>query len=135
MSSVALAIPPLHVRPDQLPLYELAYVAALSLVPGALIGFFGHTRRARRVFSVAWVLAFAVLLEATIVRVSGGAFHWVQVAQAAGVGAGVLTVFNAIFSSGDRILAPAVTPGRAEIARRERVGIRRRSFSRATLRK
>ena len=79
-ASVALAFPSLHVRPDELQMFEMAYVAALSLVPGALIGLFGHTGRQRRVFSVAWVLAFAVLLEATIVRVSGGAFDWADVA-------------------------------------------------------
>jgi len=120
-SSLALAIPPLHVRPDQLHLYELAYIAALCVVPGALIGLFGRTSRGRHLLSVAWVLAFAVLLEATMVRVSGGSFHWVEVAQAVGVGAAVLAFFNVIFPSGD---SPWRRPTRlaAEIARREPLG-------------
>ena len=45
-ASVALAYPPLDVRPDELQMYQLAYVAALSLVPGALVGLLGHTGRA-----------------------------------------------------------------------------------------
>ncbi len=44
-SSVALAIPSLNVRPHELQMYKLAYVAALSLVPGVLIGLLGHTSR------------------------------------------------------------------------------------------
>ena len=96
-ASVALAIDSLHVVPDQLERYEVAYVAALSLIPGGLIGLLAQTIRDRRIFSAAWVIAFAVLLEATTVRVSGGSFAWADVARTAGVGAVVLAVFNAIF--------------------------------------
>jgi hypothetical protein len=117
-ASVALAFPLLHVRSGELQLCEMAYVAALSIVPGALISLLGHTGRQRRVFSVTWVLAFAVLLEVTIVQVSGGAFDWADVARAAGVGAVVLTLFNAIFSGAD--LAWRRSAGaRVDIGRRE----------------
>jgi hypothetical protein len=97
-SSVALAIPSLNVRPDELQMYKLAYVAALSLVPGALVGLLGHTSRDRQMFGVGWVLAFAVLLEVTLVRASGRAFDWGNVAVTAGVGAIVLTVFGVTLS-------------------------------------
>jgi hypothetical protein len=106
-TSVALAIPTLHVRRDELQMYELAYLAALSAVPGALIGFFSHTNRERVLFSAGWVLAFAVLLEATTVRVSGSSFSWADVAQNAGVAAVVLTVFNAIFANADMPWRPS----------------------------
>jgi hypothetical protein len=100
-ASVALAFPSGDVHPNELQLYEMAYVAALSLVPGALIVLLAHTNRERRAFSVAWVLALAVLLEATLVRVSGRSFEWASVAEVVGVGAVVLTIFNAIFFNAD----------------------------------
>ena len=79
-------------------MYQLAYIGALSLFPGALIGLLGRSGRQRQGLAVGWVIAFAVLLEATIWRVSGAAFAWADVAQAAGIGAVVLTLCNAIFS-------------------------------------
>jgi len=96
----------------------MAYVGVFCLIPGALIGLLGHTARQRQVLSVGWVLAFAVLLEATIWRVSGAAFAWADVTQAAGVGAVVLTICYAIFSGADvpwRYSARAS----ADIARRD----------------
>jgi hypothetical protein len=99
--SVALAVPALHVHPGDLQMYEMGYVAALSVIPGALICLLGHTGRQRRAFSVAWVLVSAVLLEVTIVRVSGRFFDWGDVIQAGGVGAAVLVVCNALSSSDD----------------------------------
>jgi hypothetical protein len=97
-ASVALAIPSLNVQPDELQIYKLAYVAALCLVPGVLVGLLGHTRADRRVFVVSWILAFAVLFEATLVRASGRAFDWGNVAVTAGVGTVVLTVFGVALS-------------------------------------
>jgi hypothetical protein len=119
-SSVALAIPRLNVRPDQLPLYELAYVAALSLEPGALIGF-SHTRA---VMGCAQRRLGARLRRSArgddraskrrLIPLDPG--H-----RAVGVGAVMLTVFNAIFSSGDSIRRRPSRLG-AEIAQREPLG-------------
>ncbi|MEP7308731.1 MAG: VanZ family protein [Acidobacteriota bacterium] len=106
-ASLALAIDSLHVLPDQLDRYELAYVAALSLIPGGLIGLLGKTIRERRMFSAAWVIAFAVLLETTTVGVSGGAFAWADVARTAAVGTAVLAVFNVIFTSANMPWRPS----------------------------
>jgi glycopeptide antibiotics resistance protein len=100
-SSVALAIPAFHVRPEELPVYELTYIAALSLVPGALIAFLGRTSRERRAFSLAWILVFALLLEATIVLVSGCAFDWTDIGRSIAVGAVVLALANAMLSHVD----------------------------------
>jgi len=96
-SSVALALRNVTVRAGELHMWEMIYVAALSVIPGALIGLLGRTGLQRWVLSAAWVLAFAVLLQVTIVLVSGTAFVWSDVAQAAAAGAMVLTVFNVIF--------------------------------------
>lgn len=100
-ATVALAFPPLQVRPDELRACEMVYVAFMSLVPAALIGLLGHTGRQRLALSVAWVLAFAVLLEITIVGVSGRSFDWPNVAQAVAVGALVLAALNALLSRTD----------------------------------
>lgn len=97
-SSVALAIPSLHVRPEQVQMYKLAYVAALSLVPGVLLGFLGRTSSDRQLFGAAWVLAFALLLEATEMAASGRAFNWSAVAVTGGIGAVVLLVLGVTLS-------------------------------------
>ena len=93
-SSLALAIPSLHVRPDQVQMYKLAYTAALSLVPGVLLGFLGRTSSDRQLFGAVWVLAFAFLLEATQMAASGRAVDWKGVAVTAGIGAVVLLVLG-----------------------------------------
>jgi glycopeptide antibiotics resistance protein len=100
-AGVALAIPSLNVRPHELQMYKLAYIALLSLVPGALIGLLGHTTRDRQLFGIGWVLAFPVLLEATLVVASGRAFDWGNVAVSAGVTAFVLTVCSMTLSLPD----------------------------------
>jgi hypothetical protein len=79
-------------------MYKVAYVAVLSFVPGVLVGLLGHTSHDRQLFGVGWVLAFAVLLEATLVGVSGRAFDWGNLAVTAGVAAVVLTVFGGTLS-------------------------------------
>jgi VanZ like family len=117
-SGVALAVRNLSVRADELHVWEMIYVAMLSLIPGALIGLLGHTSVQRWVLSAAWVLAFAVALEVTIVRVSGSAFVWSDVGQAAAVGAVVLAVFNVIFFSAD-VEWPRPLHVRAGMARRK----------------
>ena len=121
-SSVALAIPTLYARPEEFRQYELAYLATLSVVPAMLIGFLAHTRRDRWGFSVAWVLALSVLLEVTLVQVSGRPPMLAEVATNAGVGALVLTAFNVILFSADaptRRPVPVgamLRPGRAEVS-------------------
>ncbi|MEO8256957.1 MAG: VanZ family protein [Acidobacteriota bacterium] len=98
-AGLALMFPSLEVRPGELQMWEVAYVGAWSLVPGALIGLLGHSGRQRLAFSLAWVFGFAVLLEATIVGVSGRFFDRADVAEATGIAAGVLIVCNATLSS------------------------------------
>jgi VanZ family protein len=108
--TAALAIPFLDVKPAELPMYELAYVAALSLVPAVLVAVFGHTRRHRYLLGAGWGLAFAVLLEATLVGVSGRAFDWKNVAITAAVAAVVLTLVGLALVPAD---VPSRPPARA----------------------
>ena len=91
-SSAVLAMPFLNLKPAELQMYELAYIAALSLIPAVLVAVFGRTRRHRYVLGAGWGLAFAVLLEATLVAASGRAFDWENVAITAAVAAAVLTL-------------------------------------------
>jgi VanZ family protein len=99
--SVAAAWPWLDVRVDEFRMYQLAYVAALTLVPGVLVGLLGHTRRHRQLIGACWVLAFALLLEATLVGFSGRAFDWNNVAVSASIGAVVFAAFTLAFSQPD----------------------------------
>jgi hypothetical protein len=100
-ASLALAIPFLQVRPHELQTYKLAYLALLSLVPGTLIGLLGQTQRGRQLFGVGWVLAFSVLLEATLAGASGRALEWSNVAVGAGVATMVLVVCSMALSLPD----------------------------------
>jgi hypothetical protein len=91
-SSAILAMPFLKLNPAGLQLYELVYVATLSLIPAVLVAVFGRTRRHRYLLGAGWVLAFAVLLETTLVAASGRTFDWENVASTAAVAAAVLTL-------------------------------------------
>jgi hypothetical protein len=99
--SVASAISTLNVRADELQAYQLAYVGALALVPGVVVGLLGHTSRDRQMLGAGWVAAFALLLEATLVRTSGRAFDWGNVVVTAGIGAAVFVAFALAFSQPD----------------------------------
>jgi VanZ family protein len=99
-SSVALAIPDFPVRAENLPYYELAYMAAVTLIPGVLIAVLGRTSAERWVFRAAWVVAFAPLYEATVAMVSGCAFAWSDVGRAILVQGAVLTSLSALLSTG-----------------------------------
>jgi len=91
-SSAVLAMPFLNLKPAGLQIAELAYVASLSLIPAVLIALFGRTRRHRYVLGAGWGLAFAILLEATLVQTSGRAFAWQNVAITAAVAAAIFTL-------------------------------------------
>jgi VanZ family protein len=98
-----------RVYPDQVQMYNTAYLAALFLPPGALLGLLGRTRRDRLVFGAVYLLAAAVLLEGTLVLASGRAIDFGNVTDTAGVGAVVLALVSVIFSQPDR----RRNPGRA----------------------
>jgi VanZ family protein len=99
--SVAALWPTLNVRVDEFRMYQLAYVAALALIPGVLVGLLGHTRRNRQLIGGCWVLAFALLLETTLVGFSGRAFDWGNVAVTASIGAIVFAAFALAFAQPD----------------------------------
>jgi VanZ family protein len=99
--SFAATLSSLNVRTEELPMYQLAYVAALALMPAVVVGLLGQTGRERRMIGAVWVVAFAILLEATMVRASGRSFDWGNVAINAGVGAAVFAAFVVAFSQPD----------------------------------
>jgi VanZ family protein len=78
-------------RVGDLQAQRLAYLAVLCVMPGALFGLARTTAR-RVVFGAAWVVAFATLLETTLVVTSGREFQWSNVGVNAAVGAAVLTL-------------------------------------------
>jgi hypothetical protein len=99
--SIAATFSSLYVRADELQMYQLAYVAALALVPGVIVGLLGQSRRDRQVIGTLWVAAFAVLLEAFLDGASGRRFDWGNVAVNAAVGAAVFAAVAAAFSQPD----------------------------------
>jgi VanZ family protein len=78
-------------RVGELQAQRLAYLAGLCVMPGALFGLARTTAR-RVVFGAAWIVAFATLLETTLVVTSGREFQWSNVGVNAVVGAAVLTL-------------------------------------------
>jgi hypothetical protein len=99
--SIASAIESLNVRSDELRLYQLAYVAALALAPGVLVGLLGRCRRDRQVVGAAWVVAFAFLLEATLVQSSGRPFDWGNVAVTAALAGAVFAALAVALAQPD----------------------------------
>jgi glycopeptide antibiotics resistance protein len=67
--------------------YKLTYVAFLFLPPGLLVGVLGGRNRRWLAWSAAWILAFAVLLESTLVVVTGRPFDWIEMPTTAAIGA------------------------------------------------
>ena len=100
-SIMALAIPALNVRTDELAAYNLLYVTALSLVPAVLIGLLGHNRSDQRMLGAGWALAFSVLLEVTLAATSGRAFDWTNLVVNAAVAAGVVLFVSVVISRPD----------------------------------
>jgi hypothetical protein len=94
-------MPSLNVRVDEFRMYQLAYIAALALMPGVLVGLLAQTSRDRQLFGACWVVTFALLLEATLVGSSGRAFDWVNVAVTTGVGGAVFTALAVALSQPD----------------------------------
>jgi VanZ family protein len=89
------------VRTDQPPMYTMVYFGGLFLPPGVLIALLGSTRRHRAVFSGVYVVVAAVLLEMTLVLVSGRSFAWGNVVMFGTVGALVLVAVAAVLSQPD----------------------------------
>ncbi len=94
-ANVALADGSFDVNPDRLEYYKVAYLAALFLPPGALIGLLGRTAHQRIAFGVAYLVVVAVAVEGVLVLVSGRAFDAGNLGTTAGIGAAVLWIVAA----------------------------------------
>jgi hypothetical protein len=89
-ATLALAMTSLPIRSADLPYLHAIYLAGLFLVPGVIVAALGHTPRGRLMLGVAWLVPFVLVLEATLVMVSGKAFTWGAVSRSAAIGALVL---------------------------------------------
>jgi hypothetical protein len=91
-ASLASKISSLNIQADELQMINVMYLAALFFLPAVLVGLLGQTGRGGLAFGVLWVLVFGVLLEGTLVLVSGRPFEWGSVAANVVVGVVVLTL-------------------------------------------
>ncbi len=91
-ASLALAVIDLDINAEDVPVLNAMYLGFLFLTPAALVGVLGRTRRERLLFGLSWVLVFTVLLEGTLMRVSGRAFDWGNVVTTAVAGTVVVGV-------------------------------------------
>jgi len=73
-----------------LPAYDIAYLALLSLPPCVLVAVFARTTRERSLFGALWIASFSVLLELTLVAASGRAFDPANIVKTAAVATLVL---------------------------------------------
>ena len=100
-SAVAASTVRYEISADQIPLFDIAYFAALLLPPAALIGVFGHGRRDRLRLAVGYLFAFTVLFEITLTLIGGRPFDWSNIGATAGAGALVfLVVIGAVSAPG-----------------------------------
>jgi hypothetical protein len=91
-SAVAASLISDRIRPDGVPLYNVAYFGALLLPPAVLIGVLGHSRRDRIRLALGYLFAFTVLFEITLTLIGGGAFDWSNMGATGGTGALVFLV-------------------------------------------
>ncbi len=63
-----------QVRTEELPMFEIVYFGVLFFPAGVLIGLLGSSRRHRMVIGVVYLVMASMLLELTLVVVSGRTF-------------------------------------------------------------
>jgi hypothetical protein len=102
-SAVGASIVRYEINAEQVPLFDIAYLAALFLPPAAAIGVLGHNRRDRIRLAVGYLFAFTVLFETTLTLIGGRAFDWSNMGVSGGTGALVLlVVIGAVSAPGCR---------------------------------
>ena len=102
-AAVGASVVRYEINAEQVPLFDLGYLAALFLPPAALIGILGHSRRDRIQHAVGYVFAFAVLFEITLTLTGGRVFDWSNIGATAGTGALVfLVIIGAVSTGGGR---------------------------------
>jgi hypothetical protein len=102
-SAVGASIVPYGINAEQIPLFDIAYLAALFLPPAALIGVLGQNRRDRIRLAVGYLFAFTVLLEIALTTIGGRAFAWSNIGLSGGTGTLVLlAVIGAVSAPGCR---------------------------------
>jgi hypothetical protein len=79
--------------------YKLTYVAFLFFPPALLVGVLGRRNRRWLAWSAVWILTFALLLESTLVVVSGRPFDWIGVTTTAAIGALVFLSATVLLSA------------------------------------
>jgi hypothetical protein len=100
-SAVGASIVRYEIDADQVPLFDIAYLAALFLPPAALIGFLGYNRRDRIQLALGYLFAFTMLFEITLMLTGGRAFDWRNIGATSGTGALVfLVVIGALSAPG-----------------------------------
>jgi VanZ family protein len=88
-------------RTDDLPIYEIVYCGALFLPPGVVIALLTSARRRRLLFGSLYVVLAPVLLEGTLVLVSGRTFDWANVAMFSALSALALLAAISLLSQHD----------------------------------
>jgi len=74
----------------ELPAYNSAYLALLSLPSCVLVAVFARTARERHLFGALWIASFSVLLELTLVTATGRAFDPANIVKTSAVATLVL---------------------------------------------
>jgi hypothetical protein len=87
---MARALSSSGVLATELPAYDVAYRALLSLPPCVLVAVFARTARERFLFGALWIASFSVLLELTLVAASGRVFDPANIVKTAAVATLVL---------------------------------------------
>jgi hypothetical protein len=85
-SGLALLLTSLTIQARELPALGAVFVAVLCFVPGVVLGLLAPAGR-RATSGAAWLLVFAVLLEAALALSSGRRFEWAHAAGNGVVGA------------------------------------------------
>jgi hypothetical protein len=89
------------VRAADLPMYHMAYVAGLFILPGILIGLFALTRRQQLTLGGTYLVMTSMMLELTQSLASGRSIDWGNAFVAGAVGALVLVASVTILSQSE----------------------------------